>query len=101
MGIVHPHIWEEPKFWFEVAQLVISFVAAIVVAVYWNWRSNKLAEYRYLDKSYSKLLESYRNDPEFGDRQRTSNYANEFQKKAMKYHYFAMTVHTVMESIFD
>ncbi|HEY2007747.1 MAG TPA: hypothetical protein VGH23_02070 [Rhizomicrobium sp.] len=86
----------------DFAQLIATIVGAIGIAWYWSERNNKLAEYRYLDESYSKLLELYRTNPEFGDKRRTDDYARAFQGDVeFRYHYFAMTVHSVMESIFD
>jgi hypothetical protein len=86
----------------DFAQLIATIVGAIGVAWYWSERNNRLAEYRYLDESYSKLLEVYRANPEFGDKRRTDDYVRAFQDDIeFRYHYFAMTVHSVMESIFD
>src|SRR4249919_881227 len=83
-------------------QIGVSVVGGIVVASYWAGRSNKLAEYRYLDELYGKLLDTYRGYPEYGDQQRTDSYALAFRDdNALRYHYFAMTVHSVMETIFD
>ena len=86
----------------DFAQLIATIVGAIGIAWYWSERNNRLAEYRYLDESYGKLLEVYRANPEFGDKRRTDDYVRAFQDDiAFRYHYFAMTVHSVMESIFD
>jgi len=91
----------DPKFLVALAQLLVSIVAAIWLAIYWNRRSEKRDEYRLLDESYSKLLETYQTNPQFGNRRYTNNYTSAFQDSALQYHYFAMSVHNVMESIFD
>jgi hypothetical protein len=84
------------------AQIIVSIVGGIGIAWYWNERSSKLAQYRYLDESYSKLLEAYLANPEFGDKLKVENYATEFRDAhALKYHCFALSVHTAMETIFD
>jgi hypothetical protein len=93
---------DEIKNAIDIGQLIATIVGAVGITWYWSVRKNKLAEYRYLDESYSILLEDYRANPEFGDKQRTDDYVRAFQHDVeFRYHYFAMTVHSIMESIFD
>ena len=73
-----------------------------LVASYWNWQQHVLEQYRYLDASYADLLRIYREHPDLGDPERTGDYLSHFKgKDHLRYHYFAMTVHTVMETVFD
>ena len=86
----------------DFGQVIVGAIAGIFVAWYWNWRTHLLAEYRYLDKVYWKLLDAYAARPEFGDENLTSTCEESFRgKDALSYHYFAMRVHTVMETIYD
>jgi len=71
------------------------------VSLFWNWRNDRLAQYRYLDEVYSALLAEYRARPSFGDRQKTQTYQTAFAKQPLRYHYFAMSVMNTMETIFD
>ena len=72
-----------------------------LLSLFWAWRSDRLAQYRYLDESYSALLDAYREHPEFGDVAKTRTFQTSFATNQFEYHYFAMTVHNVMETIFD
>lgn len=90
----------------DVVAKVVQLVAAIggggVVALWWSWQNHKLGRYRYLDEAYYNLLCKYLENPGFGDPSRTAEYRNHFKgDDAWKYHYFAMTVHSIMETIFD
>src|SRR5258706_13043657 len=86
----------------DFGQVIVGAIAGIFVAWYWNWRTHLLAEYRYLDKVYWKLLDAYAARPEFGDENLTSTYEESFRgKDALSYNYFAMRVHPVMETIYD
>ncbi|PWB76079.1 hypothetical protein C3F09_01160 [candidate division GN15 bacterium] len=61
-----------------------------------------LERYAYLDQSYNQLLRLYFENPQFGDREKTDDYLNQFEgEELLRYHFFAMMVHTVMETIFD
>jgi len=86
----------------EISKLLVAIAGAIFVAWYWNRRKHLLEEYRYLDESYNALLQMYFDHPQYGDPKRTANYAKSFKgKEAIQYHYFAMRVHTLMETVFD
>ena len=84
----------------DFGQVVVGAIAGIFVAWYWSWRTHVLKQYRYLDNIYWKLLDAYAERPEFGDPNLTRNYEESFRDKdALSYRYFAMRVHTVMETI--
>ncbi len=86
----------------EIAQLVIAVLGGILVAWYWNQQKHVLERYRHLDETYRKLLDMYRHTPVYGDREKTAVYGTSWTGEARHdYHYFAMTVHTVMESVYD
>jgi hypothetical protein len=86
----------------EIAKLVVTIVGAIVVAWYWNREKHKLEQYRYLDETYNEILRTYLDHPEFGQPELTSKYRASFKKMNFwKYHYFAMRVHTFLETVFD
>ena len=86
----------------KVVQLLIAIGGGGVVALWWNWQNHQLGRYRYLDEAYYKLLCQYLENPMFGDPSRTKEYRNHFKgESAWKYHYFAMAVHSIMETIFD
>jgi hypothetical protein len=84
------------------ADLAVTIIGAGLVATYWSWRQHVLEQYRYLDASYADLLRLYRENPDFGDAGLTCDYLSHFDgDRRLKYHYFARTVHTVMETVFD
>lgn len=86
----------------QISQLVIAVLGGILVAWYWNQQKHALERYRHLDEAYLKLLDSYRQAAVYGDRDKTAVYAASWTGEDRHgYHYFAMTVHTVMESIHD
>jgi len=89
--------------WLEVVgQCAGLVVGGGAVSTWWAWRADRLAQYRYLDEMYSTLLAQYRALPHFGDPYRTCCYADAYEPDhADAYHYFAMTVHNTMETIFD
>jgi hypothetical protein len=86
----------------ETVASVLSIVGGGgVLSILWTWQSDRLAQYRYLDEVYTDLLEQYREKPEFGDHEKTATFETAFAKERNAYHYFAMTVHNTMETIFD
>ena len=86
----------------EVAKLAVGVVGAIAVAWYWNRQRHRLEQYRFLDETYIDLLKSYFENPGFGDKAKAAAYETAFTgSEAAKYHYFAMRVHTLLETIFD
>jgi len=86
----------------EAIKIVPYVVGGIVVAWYWNHRKHTLDRYRYLDEIYHRLLQRYQEVPRFGDIELTTRYRQSYKgEEALCYHYFAMTAHTVMESVFD
>ncbi len=86
----------------EIAKVFVAIVGAIGVASYWNRVKDKLEKYQYLDASYSEILRIYFDNPRFGQPELTAKYAEAFKDtEYWKYHYFAMRVHTFLESIFD
>ncbi len=86
----------------EITKLVVTIFGAVVVAWYWNRTKDQLERYQYLDQSYSEILKAYFEHPQFGHSQSTSSYVSAFKEmEALRYHYFAMRVHTFLESVFD
>jgi hypothetical protein len=86
----------------ECLQLVVAIIGGILVAWIWNERKHRLEQYRYLDQAYTDLLRRCFENPQFCDPTRTNDYVNSYKNDdATRYHYFAMTVHTIMETIFD
>ena len=86
----------------EIAKLAVGGVLAVGVAWFWNRQRYLLEQYQYLDESYRDLLKSYFDHPKFGDKQKTAAYETEFKgDDAPQYHYFAMRVHTLLETMFD
>jgi hypothetical protein len=86
----------------ELAKLLMTFAGAIGVVWYWNVKRHALEQYRYLDASYYNLLQAYFDHPGYGDDARTRNYRDSFKgDELLRYHYFAMRVHSTMESLFD
>ena len=86
----------------EIAKLAVAIGGAIIVAWYWNRQKYKLEQYQYLDEAYNEILKTYSDDPQFGQPDLTSNYAEAFKGTDFwRYHYFSMRVHTFLESIFD
>ena len=68
----------------------------------WTWRSDRLEQYRHLDAAYGELLGAYRDHPQLGDPAATVQYATALTGDArLKYHYFAMSVHNMLETMFD
>ena len=85
---------------------IIAEVTKIVfggglIALVWTWRSDRLAQYRYLDTAYRELLALYAKTPHFGDPSLTKTYKSSFQGARLEYHYFAMSVHNFAETIYD
>ena len=86
----------------EIAKLLATLVGAVLVVWYWNEKKHKLEQYRLVDEGYHDLLEAYFAHPAYGDEPKTAEYAQAFQgDEALRYHFFAMRVHTTMESLFD
>lgn len=89
------------------AQIFSIVCGGSVVSLFWSWRSDQLEQYRYLDAAYAELLTQYRANPEFGSALKAAQYDHAFANtpdnanKRDAYHYFAMTVHNTMETIFD
>ncbi len=86
---------------FETAKLIVAIAGGLGIAWYWNNKNHKLARYRYLDEAYKELLVTYLENPHFGDPALTGKYLECYGKDEIKYEYFAMTVHTVMETLWD
>ena len=99
----------EPNLILEYGQIIIAIVGGVIITWYWNRKTfaleqykHHLDKYRYFDESYHALLGLYRDNPKFGDENNTKDYKNSFaEDEIQKYHYFAMSVHTVMEGLFD
>lgn len=90
------------EFYLEIAKLLVAVIGGVFVAWYWNDAKHRLDQYRYIDDLYMKLLERYFQNPRFGDRELTTKYLASFSgDEALRYFYFAMAVHTLMETIFD
>lgn len=86
----------------EILKLFVAIIGGVLVVWYWNAEKQRLEQFRYVDDAYIKLLERYFEHPKFGDPTLTRNYAQSFvREEALKYRYFAMAVHTVMETLFD
>jgi hypothetical protein len=86
----------------DLLQFLEFTVSGVIIALYWNNRKDRLERYRYLDVLYSNLLTLYFENPRFGNKDLVLNYMEEFKdEELLKYHYFAIQVHSVMESIYD
>jgi hypothetical protein len=86
----------------EIANVVVATIGAVIVASFWNWVNHKLEQYRYLDGAYNEILKAYLDQPRFGQPKLTGNYAVAFKDEELwEYHYFAMRVHTFLETTFD
>jgi hypothetical protein len=86
----------------EVGKLAATLLGGIFIVWYWNVQKHALEQYRYLDEAYQGLLQSYFENPQFGDAARTATYRQSFQgDDALRYHFFAMKIHTTMETLFD
>jgi hypothetical protein len=70
-----------------------------------RWQLNRQLRrdtYQHVDELYRDLILLYLQYPEFGDAARTSVYKVAFAGKELdRYNFFAMTVHTFLETIFD
>jgi hypothetical protein len=87
---------ERLKMAIDIAQVAVTIGGAIIVASYWN----RLKQ--YLDESYNEILKAYFDNSKCGQSELTAKYADAFRDVELwKYHYFAMRVHTFLESIFD
>jgi hypothetical protein len=87
---------------FEIAKLIAATFGALGVAWYWNRVKDRFDKYQYLDESYSGILRVYFENPRFDQPELTAKYAEAFiDYEHSKYHYFAMRVHTFLESVFD
>lgn len=86
----------------EILKLLVGVIGGILIVWYWNDQKHRLEQYRFVDEAYVKLLERYFANSNFGDAALTSNYAASFSgAEGLRYHYFAMAVHTAMETLFD
>ena len=86
----------------ELAKLLVAIIGAIGVAWFWNREKDRLERYQYFDKSYSDILEIYFQNPRLGRPELAARYSHVFEDdEAWRYHYFALRVHTFLESIFD
>ena len=92
---------EAAKTWIDLGQLIATVFGVIWVTWYWKRANDKLQRYRYLDRLYNELLVVYSKNPAFGDEERVRAYREFPHEERLKYHYFAMRVHTFLESIFD
>ncbi|HTL32269.1 MAG TPA: hypothetical protein VL326_04050 [Kofleriaceae bacterium] len=85
-----------------VGQIVSIVLGGGVVSMILAWRNDQLAQYRQLDDAYTALLQQYRDHSPFGDPARTRRYKDAFKDKdALDYHYFALSVLNMMETLFD
>lgn len=86
-----------------VDQLLSMLIGGGFLTLFWHWRNDQLAQYRYLDQIYTALLAEYRAYAKagFGDPAKTREFASAFADDALGYHYFAMSVMNAMETIFD
>jgi hypothetical protein len=85
-----------------IGQIVSIVVGGGAVSMFWAWRNDQLAQYRQLDDGYSQLLAAYRENPGLGDPAATARYKDMFgAEDRLRYHYFAMSVHNVLETLFD
>lgn len=84
-------------------QLLSMLIGGGFLTLFWHWRSYRLAQYRYLDDVYTRLLAEYRASASagYGDPAKTQRFRSAFKDDALAYHYFAMTVMNTMETIFD
>src|SRR3954469_20765870 len=75
-------------------QLLSMLIGGGFLTLFWHWRNDRLAQYRYLDDVYSRLLAEYRASAAagYGDSAKTQDFRNAFNDDALQYHYFAMTV---------
>ena len=102
MALLSADQMDEIKLIVDIGQFVLAVVSAFLVAGYWNRVNHRSEQYRYLDQTYNDILKTYLEDPEFGQKALTDDYERKFHNsKAWRYHYFAMRVHTFLESIFD
>ncbi len=87
---------------FETAKLLVAVVSAFFVAWYWNSTKDHFERYQYLDESYNAILKMYFEYPQFGKLESTDDSASAFKEpESLRYHYFAMRVHTFLETLFD
>lgn len=85
-----------------IGQIVSIVLGGGAVSMFWAWRNDQLAQYRQLDDAYSQLLVAYRENPGLGDPAATVRYKTAFiDGDRLRYHYFAMSVHNVLETLFD
>jgi hypothetical protein len=85
-----------------IGQIISIVLGGGAVSTFWTWRADQLAQYRQLDDAYSQLLTVYRDNSELGDPASTVRYKTIFSgKQRLDYHYFAMSVHNVLETLFD
>ncbi len=84
-------------------QVLSMLLGGGFLTLFWHWRSDRLAQYRYLDDVYTRLLAEYRASAAagFGDPAKTQHFRTAFEHDAYAYHYFAMTVMNAMETMFD
>lgn len=87
----------------ELAKFLVTVIGGGgAVSWYATRRSDRLAQYRYLDTAYRDLLSTYAKRPEFGDPEKTANFAAAFvEKERLEYHYFAMSVNNFLETLYD
>jgi len=86
----------------ELTKLAVSIMGGGgFVTWYWTHRNRRSEDYKSLDAAYRSLLDRYFDHPDFGDRALTDDFAEKFKSDAMKYHYFAMSAHSVMETLHD
>jgi len=85
-----------------IVQIVVGIVGGIIIVNIWAYKKDKLDTYAYLDKVWMELLALYREAPHFSQESLVNNYMQSFEDDEMaRYHCFAMTLHTTMETIFD
>jgi hypothetical protein len=86
----------------QVAKLVTTLLGGGVVAWFWNWNNDRMAQYRYLDNAYRDILSLYAKNPRFADSVLTRDYKSSFTgDELLQYHCFSMAVHNFLETVFD
>jgi hypothetical protein len=90
------------KLYIEIAKLIVTIFGGLILVWYWNSKKNRQEKYQYLDSLYNDILKLYFENPQFGEPELTANYRSAYVgEEFWRYHYFAMHIHTFLESIFD
>jgi hypothetical protein len=87
------------------AAIAGALLGGVLTWLITRWQLNRQMghdAYEHVDGLYRDLIQLYMKYPEFGDAARTSAYRTAFSGKDLdRYNFFAMTVHTFLETIFD